>query len=384
MGLFNLQLDYGMRIFFSRENIESRYVVPLNEHAKVYMTPIGFSVEIERDVPQDVREDLVKGVHSLNPDTNPQWYHITSISHHFLRDLKKTFWESAIFFDGHLRKSTHAARLPSVRLPLLHSNSSNRWTVAHWRYSEEELASIQEIDEFKNSRRNYRDKGLTIPLPKVEARQCILSKADCENIIQSVSKGQEANIAYRHLSIAWSNFEQGMYGISIVMAAITIETGIKAYLSSQSSLVERMLDRMPSPQLRDLVEIACELCDLNFPIELRKRLPRIAEIRNHVVHKSQSSTINVFEAARALAISEALLKSIDGVTCDPHIGSLIKVNPSTHFNNERLPSNTTGIILRKERFNGEDWFHILVDSGMTWRFSPNSFIVPKQQKLAEY
>ncbi|MEL6763255.1 MAG: hypothetical protein AAFO87_06230, partial [Cyanobacteria bacterium J06607_6] len=252
------------------------------------------------------------------------------------------------------------------------------------RFSEEELASIQEIDEFKNSRRNYRDKGLTIPLPKVEARQCILSKADCENIIQSVSKGQEANIAYRHLSIAWSNFEQGMYGISIVMAAITIETGIKAYLSSQSSLVERMLDRMPSPQLRDLVEIACELCDLNFPIELRKRLPRIAEIRNHVVHKSQSSTINVFEAARALAISEALLKSIDGVTCDPHIGSLIKVNPSTHFNNERLPSNTTGIILRKERFNGEDWFHILVDSGMTWRFSPNSFIVPKQQKLAEY
>lgn len=384
MGLFSLKLDYGMRVFFTRENMDSRYVVPLNEHTKVYMTPIGFALEIERDVPQDVREDLVKGIHSLDPETDPQWDNITSISHPFLRDLKKTFWESAIFFDGHLRKSTHAVRLPSVRLPLLHTNSSNRWTVAHWRYSEEELISIQEIDEFKNSRRNYCKKGLTIPLPKVEAKQCILSKADCENIIQSVSKGQEANIAYRHLSIAWSNFEQGMYGISVVMAAITIETGIKAYLSSQSALVERMLDRMSSPQLRDLVEIACELCDLNFPIELRKRLPRIAEIRNHVVHKSQSSTINVFEAARALAISEALLKSVDGVTCDPHIGLLIEVKPTTHSNGERLPHNTTGIILRKEPFNGEDWFHVLIDSGMTWRFSPNSFTVPKKQKLEEF
>lgn len=319
----------------------------------------------------------------------PHWQSLTPDLHRTVQRIEKQVWDAARFVDYCFRRSPKGIRLPPLKLPRRHINQSQSFPVMYWHFTEDEKERLRPcFADLSAQARQVYDKGILIPFSvPFDQKTIYLRSEDVEDVFGQIDTATELPPYWSLYGIAWENFAKNKSNDSaILILATSIETALKWCLKQAGDGIAKFfIEKMQSPRLDDLYLCAREHTQYDLPDHFKPWLMQLVRARNFVAHKPRGVEIDVLQIARWFAVGEAILKAIIGKKNDPLVGYLIE--PVGKQVNEKFPSNTKGVVLRREEFRntGEEKLHVVLDSGESWYFGEGTFqkLPTAQQKFPD-
>jgi len=264
----------------------------------------------------------------------------------------------------------------------MHLNQSQSFPTLFWSFSDEERTRLNYLFAHltENLRRKY-DRGIMIPMPEpFERRQIFLTKKEADEIGETFKNAKIIEPYWELYSTALENCINYSFGSAILILATSIETALKWWLNiNGDEIAKYLITNSSSPPIDKLYECVRNNSGIKFPGEYIAWIIKLRDTRNIIAHKPISTEFNRLEIARWFAMGEAILNLISENETDKLIGHLVE--PIGKKSKERFADKSRGIVLRKEMLNDKEWYHIILDTGETWRFNRRGFKKSKNQEI---
>ncbi|OOZ45822.1 hypothetical protein BOW37_01650 [Solemya velum gill symbiont] len=374
MSVVNIKLDYDERLWTSEEESTSstyrwkNYELTLENGASIQL-----DVEITRKQKKILFEALTKPV---QPNMS-HWQDVPATVQNLVLKIEQQLRDGAAYADKRLRFVGGALRLPPWSFSRQPTNSNHRWASVYWSFNEQDLQHLAPlIDQLEEKQRLIYSKGIWIPLPDAyEGRDVMFTKEQRDEAGDLLSETIDIPPSYALFASALDQWENRNFGSAIAILAVSLETALKWHLTKQGDAIAGyLIENIQSPPLPNLLSCARTHADLNIPKKYQGWLATLVKARNEIVHKPVEKDLKPLEVGRWFATGEAILKALMGINPDDNIGEFVDISS----NIEVFPAGTKGVVLRREETYSEDSFHILLDSGITRRFSLEAFTVVKE------
>lgn len=342
----------------------------------------GTSITTEIELSELEQEKLVKCLISDQQNHIPHWQNLTPDLHRTVERIVQKIMQVSILADYSIRKSPKGIRLKPLSFERRFLNQSQSFPVLYWTFSDEERTRLKNLYSHlnENLQKKY-DRGIMIPMPEpFERRQIFLTKEEANEIGETFKNAEEIEPYWELYSTALENCINYSFGSAVLILATSIETALKWWLNKNGDEIAKFLiTYSPSPSIEKLYECARTNTEIDLPGAYIQWIKELRDIRNIIAHKPISTQINRLEIARWFAIGEAILKLISGHKSDKLVGHLVE--PVGKKAIDKFADNSRGIVMRKEILDKEQFYHIMVDTGETWRFTRKGFKKSKNQDI---
>lgn len=347
----------------------------------------GLRITVNIELSHEEQQNLVSSLTKEASSFVPHWQTLTPNLHRTVQRIENEVWNTARLVDYCFRSSAKGVRLSPLKLPVRHISQSQAFPVMLWKFTDEEKERLATLLEglSPEAQKRYLKNGILIPFPvSFDRRQIHLEDNEIEGIFRQVENTTEIPPYWSLYSIAWDNFAKNKSHDSAVLILVTsIETALKWCLTQHGDDISKFLiEKSQSPRLDQLYACVQKETPYVLPPHYKKWLLRMMEARNYIAHKPRQIGIDILEIARWFAVGEAILKSINGHENDDMVGKIIE--PIGGKAVEKLPPDTRGVVLRREELYGTESLHVVLDSGETWRFGPDSYKESKQQNFPDF
>ena len=355
ISVFGINIEYQGRIFYNGGDFIDWDIY------RVRINQVGITLFMEFELSKKEKIILFEVITKYMIETkefyknktplfHPQWDLIPPELQRKISQLNEGLHLGARQLDKIFRKNKKTIRLPNYNLNSVPSDQKQKWNLAFWITSNEDLKQFNKIIEPLNSDiENIVSKSIPIPLPKsFRGRHIILEKEDIIEFQKNALdiKSIEELPFMSLYAFAIQNYENKSFSAFIVTLAASIETGLKWYLGKNGDdIAGYLLDEPSSPSPAKLLSIAMKSCNLEVPDIYKKWIGRLVEIRNKIVHKPKEIDFKPLEVVRFLAIGEAILFAIQGEKPFKYAGFLMKFKKAY----DTLPKNSIAIIIREEK-----------------------------------
>lgn len=342
----------------------------------------GFSVTTEFDIKDDEQLLLIECLAKKEPQLPPHWQALTPDLHRLVERITGQILEAAITADNCLRKLPKGLRLSPLKFSKRRTQAGQIFPVIRWQFSKKEQEQFMPIFETygPDATQAYKS-GIDIPMPlHFERRQVHLTEEEVHqvgNYLYQPSRSQPFRSLY---AIALENFVNRSYDSAVLILATSIETALKWWLIENSDPISNyLLTNVQSPPIDKLYSCARKNTEIELPKIFGGWIVNLRNARNDIAHKPLGKEIKSLELARWFAVGEAILSAFEGHSIDPLIGSIVE--PIGEKANKNYPSDSRGVVLRREVLYGENSYHIVLDTGETWRFGEKAFEKSKNQSF---
>jgi len=342
------------------------HTVTLNTH--------GFSISTEFELTKDQIVKLVECLAKKDPTLPPHWQSLTPELHRLVEQMVESILEGANKADNCLRKLPKGVRLSPLHIRKRRTAAGQVFPVIHWQFSDDERKLVAPILENlgKDATNGYKG-GIDIPMPThFERRQVHLTEEEV-SLVKTCFENESSREPFRALySIALDNFVNRSYDSAVMILATSIETALKWWLVENGDPIsEYILTNVQSPPIDKLYSCARKNTKIGLPKNFNQWIVKLRNARNDVAHKPVESKLNPLQVARWFAIGESILGALAGQEIDSMIGFIVK--PVGEKANEKFPKDSKGVVLRREVLYKENSYHIVLDTGETWRFGEKTF-----------
>ena len=370
MSLFHVQLDYQGRLWLAAEDAVTQTVTWGSSTASLGHGGMHLTTEV--NIGTDDQRGLVVALTKNPPSQPPHWQTVPSQLHATVLRIEDALRTAAQAVDAVLRRAGGAVRLPIYNFPRVPPNQIPNWTTVYWKFDEREREMLSPLlIHLEEKYQGAYQQGIAIPLPDAyEGRQLYLADTQVDSVRQALGRERPTTPAcYTLYGVAWQNYENRSFAAAIVILTASLETALKWYLGQKGDeIVGYLLENIQSPPLTNLASSARNHACLPIPKRFQKWLADLTKARNEVVHRADGREPKPLEIARWFAVGEALLAAIDGVEGDPLVGALVSISPGI----KDFSDGTRGVVLRREKTQGRDVFHVLLDNGVTRQFAPTA------------
>ncbi len=376
MSRFSVRLDYESHLWW--EDYDYRKILDV-DGITVGISPIGISLSCEYTIKKEDKISLAK---SLSETAAPHWQNIPLKQHSTIINIANLIHAASTKVDMALRKIPKCYRLPKPSYGQFYLNQQPHCEVIYWNLDDKDREDLSEVlSNIEDANRIVTSKSIILPFPIYYDRQQIHINEMESKIVEDTILSETNVIPYKQLfSEAYARFTKREYETSVLLLVTAIETGLKSFIgNSAGDLLVFMLDKMASPSLENLYTAAIDYCDLNTPRQYFAWLTNLRVKRNSIAHKANQTTIEPLELARWLAIVEAILGSMESHSVDDRIGCL--VSPVGEKAKLKFSKGSRGVVLRREEYRDMPDYHILMETGETWRMNLSSFKVEKKQDI---
>jgi hypothetical protein len=373
---FSIRLDYDQNLWW--EDWDYRKTIDSGEFI-ISIGLIGPTISFKHFLTKQQKIDLVR---SLSDQPAPHWQHLPLNLYDVIVDISKKALRGSQLIDCALRTIPKCYRLPRSKFEMFYLNSQPHCTTIRWILSD--LDKIDVADSMPTKEQQSRvvtDNVVYLPFPEYfERKQTHITNEESQLIENIMTCDIETDPSKIMFSEAYAKYTELEFQSSVLLLCTSIEVGLKAYISKNSDEISSyLLNNLQSPPVENLLELSIEHCQLSVPNQFKEWLKNLRVRRNLIAHAPRQTKIGVMELARWISVSEAILAAIDGHVIDKMIGMLVK--PVGEKAKIKFKSETVGVILRKEPYMEMPDYHVLMDTGVTWRMNKQSFSKLKDQRL---
>lgn len=376
MSLFSVRLDYESHLWWE----DYDYSTTLNvDGITVRIGPGGISLSCEYSIN---KEDKISLAENLLGTVAPHWQSIPLKQHSIVIDIANLIHGASTKVDMALRKTPKCYRLPRPNYGQFSLNQQPHCEVINWALDDKDREDLKEVlSKTDDKDRIVNSKSILLPFPVYYDRKQIHLNEMESKIVENAIISETSIVPYKQLfSEAYERFTNREYETSVLLLATSIETALKSFIGSTSGdLLVFMLDRMASPLLENMYTAAIDYCALKAPRQYIEWLTNLRIKRNLIAHKANQTAIEPLELARWLAIVEAILGSMEAHSVDDKIGYLVRpIGDKAKLN---FAEDSRGVVIRREEYRDMGSYHVLMETGETWRMNLSSFKVEKEQKI---
>jgi len=165
-----------------------------------------------------------------------------------------------------------------------------------------------------------------------------------------------------------------------MILATSIETALKWWLIEKGDPIsEYLITNIQSSPIDKLYSCARKNTEIKLPKYFGSWLVQLRNSRNDIAHRPINKDIHPLEVARWFAVGEAILGAFEGIIIEPMVGFIVE--PIGEKANEKFPPDSIGLVLRRETLYKENSYHVVLDTGETWRFGENAFKKSENQSF---
>lgn len=344
----------------------------------------GISVTTEFAISLDDQEALIKCLANKDTQLPPHWQTLTPDLHRLVERMTDQIFEAATIADNCLRKLPKGLRLSPLEFSKRRTQAGQIFPVISWRFSQDEQERFLPLFEAYgiDATRAYKS-GIDIPMPlHFERKQVHLTEEEVNQVGDYLGQPSRPQPFRSLYAIALENFINRSYDSAVLILATSIETALKWWLIKNSDpIADYLLTNVQSPPIDKLYSCARKNTEINFPKTFGAWIVNLRNARNDVAHKPLGKEIDSLELARWFAIGEAILSAFEGHSIDPLVGSIVEPIGEKAIKN--FPPDSHGIVLRREVLYEENSYHIVLDTGETWRFGEEAFKKSKNQSFQQ-
>lgn len=334
----------------------------------------GFNVSTKFEMHDEEKLALVQCLAKADPEIPPHWQSLSPDLHRLVESMTDQIFSAAFEADNSLRKLHKGLRLSPLEFRKRRTQAGQIFSVITWQFSDEESNQFKSIFEALGAKavQAYKS-GIEIPMPvHFERRQVHLTEEEIQLVGEDLRQKSEIQPFRRLYAIALDNFVSRSYDPAVLILATSIETGLKWWLINKGDPIsDYLLTNIQSPPIDKLYSCARKNTDIELPKRFGEWLVRLRNTRNDIAHKPLANDINPLQIARWFAIGEAIFSAMEGSTIDPEVGSLVE--PAGEKAKDKFPPDSRGVVLRREVLYNDNSYHIVLDTGETWRFGEGTF-----------
>lgn len=364
---------YDGQLWLDHELGHTTYTFEWEGHTVIF-SPNGYRISTEFNLTEEEQVELITCLAKKDPSLPPHWQSLTPNLHRLVERMTNQILDAANKADLCLRKLPKGIRLSPLKFRERQTSSNQKFPVINWKLSEDELKKFMPVFEDLGpaSVNGYRH-GIDIPMPiHFERRQVHLTEEEVNKISEHLTS-ELVNEPFKKLyAIALDNFTKRSYSSAILILATSIETALKLWLNKCGDPISKyLISNVQSPPIDKLYSCARKNTEINVPKHYTAWLVKLRTLRNDIAHKPEPQVFNRLQIARWFAIGEAILSAIEGYTIDPMVGYIVE--PIGEKANDNFPPDSKGVILRREVLYEVNSYHVVLDSGQTWRFGEDAF-----------
>jgi hypothetical protein len=373
---FSVRLDYGQSLWW--DDWDYHTTVSLNEYT-IGIGPLGPSLSFKHQLTKEEKVDLVK---SLSGQPAPHWQHLPLNLYDVIVEISNKALRGSQLVDSALRNIPKCYRLPRSKFDKFLVNNQPHCSTIRWYLSDQDKLDVAESMPAKDKQcRVVTENIVHLPFPEYfDRKQTHITNEESKEIERSMLGQVETNPSKIMFAEAYAKYTELEFKSSVLLLCTSMEIGIKAFISERSdSISSYLLNNLQSPPVENLLELAIKYCGLNVPKQFKEWVKDLRVRRNSIAHKPKQAEVGTLELARWISISEAILAAIDGHEVDELIGQLVK--PTGEKAKTKFKEESMGVVLRRESYREMPDYHILMDTGVTWRIKKDSFSKLKDQAL---
>lgn len=381
MTKIEAHVDYNSGLWLDHKLGERSYTLKWGENELVIHVA-GLSVATIFSLSDDAKIELFEALVKDDPTHPPQWQDVPPTLQRIVDAMAIQLVDAASAADRSIRGLAKGTRLSPLKFRQFRTSSNQEFPVFYWIFSEEEKLLLSPIIEKIGSKaaESYK-RHLAIPMPRhFERRQAHLTETEINKIQELLISDAESE-AFRNLyALALESFIGRSYDSAVLILATSIEAALKSYLvRSGDGIADYLLSNIQSPPIDKLYACARKQANMDLPKGFGAWLVGLRDARNSVAHKPRLQTFPPLLISRWFAMGEAILSYMAGNAPDPLVGKLVE--PIGDKAPEKFPENARGVILRRELLYDEHSYHVVIDTGETWRFGESKFRVCDDQNI---
>lgn len=373
---FSIRLDYGQNLWWDdwdyRTTVNSdKYVIGIG--------PIGPSISFKHSLTKQQKIDLVE---SLGGKPAPHWQHLSLNLYNVIVEISDKALRGAQLIDNALRSIPKCYRLPRSKFDMFYLNNQPHCSTIRWVLSDSDKIDVASSMPPKDKKcRVVTDKVVHLPFPEFfDRKQTHITNDESKSIEKLMSSNVKTDPSKIMFAEAYAKYTELEFQSSALLLCTSVEIALKTYISKNSDATSSyLLNNLQSPPVESLLELSIDHCKLDVPKQFKEWITNLRVRRNLIVHTPKQTQIGVMELARWISISEAILAAIDGQTVDKMIGQLVK--PIGEKAKTKFKAGSIGVVLRRESYKDMPDYHVLMDTGVTWRINRESFSKVKDQNL---
>lgn len=389
MARIKTSLNYGLGLWTAtRDNREKRFYRREFGTNAVEFADGALSVEAEIEISFPDQVELARILIRETPNGAnrfvPLWQHLTPHLERCLKIVDQQLDEIVQRVDSAFRRSQKGLRLPSVSQNDVPVSQAQSFPAVRWRPEGEIMDTIETLllDLQDTTAEKYRREGVLLPMPPVFDQKIIYIREDeVDEIFGWLAEETEIPPFWSLYGQSWETFAKARNTSSAVLSLATCaETALKWRINrTGDEMVRYLIGWMPSPPLRHLFQCCREHANLDLPEHFSGWLHKLTEARNQIAHTEGGAAVHPLVFGRWCAIVEAILAKLLDHDVDERVGKFVR--PIGPRRQEHFTEVSTGVILRRERFQYEEEpkYHVLMDSGVSYYFDEQGFeIIPQQ------
>lgn len=372
---------YNNELWLDQELSLRAFTFTWNQHT-INFHIHGISVSTKIVLTEAEQFELVKCLARKDPSQPPHWQTLSVSLHRLVEQITNQIFEGAQEADSSIRKLRKGLRLPPLKFRNRITSAGQTFPVIRWHFSEDEYQKFLPL--FKDlgtaAEKGYKN-GIDIPMPVHFERRNVHLNEDEVNKVNEYLKAEKSSEPFRNLySIALDNFVNRSYDSAILILATSIETALKWWLfKCGDPISEYLISNIQSPPIDRLYSCTRKNTPINLPKHFGAWLVRLRDSRNKIAHKPENHNFHPLEIARWFALGEAIIGALDGNDIEPMTGFIVE--PVGEKADKNFPPDSKGVILRREILHKVNSFHIVLDTGETWRFSEETFKKSENQSF---
>jgi hypothetical protein len=376
MSRVRIRLDYNGRLWPAEVKTFQPASFVLG-NCTFSLTHFDAALVLTVDFSKEQKAQLFRALTEYEPSSRPQWQALPVAMHPVVLKIDHDLRTAGSIADRCLRQLPQALRLPPWSFPREPANSSNRWSCARWVFDVDDLKDLQNlIEQLEPSKHSAHSNGIWIPLPNAyQGRTVFHNEENRKALGERMQQADAIPPSYALFASAQGQWESRDFAPAVAILAVAIETALKWRLTTHGDdIAGYLLENIQSPPLPKLLSCARDHADLDVPEHFQGWLEKLVRSRNEVVHRPVTKSFDPLLVGRWFSVGEAILGALAGGSPDPLVGKYVRLP----FKSDAFDEGTRGVILRREETYGEDNFHILLESGVTNRFTPGAFKVEEK------